>query len=53
MQRDIEFGRRTEVDSILGYLIILAEEQGEKVPLTEFIYRSIKGLEEDNLHANQ
>jgi 2-dehydropantoate 2-reductase len=53
MQRDIEFGRRTEVDAILGYLIFLAEEQGEKVPLTEFIYRSIKGLEEDNLHANQ
>lgn len=53
MQRDIEFGRRTEVDAILGYLIFLAEEQGTKVPLTEFIYRSIKGLEEDNLHAKQ
>lgn len=53
MQRDIEFGRRTEVDAIVGYLIFLAEEQGKKVPLTEFIYRSIKGLEEDNLHAKQ
>lgn len=53
MQRDVELGRRTEVDAILGYLIFLAEKQGKKVPLTEFIYRSIKGLEEDNLDEKQ
>lgn len=49
MQRDVEFGRKTEVDAILGYLILLAKQQGNKVPLTEFIYTSIKGLEEANM----
>ncbi|MGM0837388.1 MAG: 2-dehydropantoate 2-reductase [Bacillota bacterium] len=51
MQRDIEFGRRTEVEAILGYIIFSAKEQGIKVPLTEFIYTSIKGLEENHLYT--
>ncbi|MCA1321296.1 2-dehydropantoate 2-reductase [Bacillus tianshenii] len=51
MQRDIENGRRTEVEAILGYVIFSAKEQGKKVPLTEFIYTSIKGLEENYLYT--
>jgi 2-dehydropantoate 2-reductase len=45
MQRDLEHGRQTELDAILGYIILIAEQKGKKLPLTEFIYISIKGLE--------
>lgn len=47
MRRDIKEGRQTEVDAILGYLMNLAEKQGKSVPLTEFIYEAVKGLQND------
>ncbi|WP_226681140.1 2-dehydropantoate 2-reductase [Sutcliffiella horikoshii] len=47
MKRDINNGRETEVDAILGYLMNLAEKQGKSVPLTEFIYNAVKGLQND------
>ncbi|NLP50858.1 2-dehydropantoate 2-reductase [Bacillus sp. RO1] len=47
MKRDINAGRETEVDAILGYMINLAEKQGKSVPLTEFIYEAVKGLQND------
>ncbi|TYS70699.1 2-dehydropantoate 2-reductase [Sutcliffiella horikoshii] len=47
MKRDINAGRETEVDAILGYMINLAEKQGKLVPLTEFIYEAVKGLQND------
>ncbi|KPB04426.1 2-dehydropantoate 2-reductase [Bacillus sp. CHD6a] len=45
MKRDINAGRETEVDAILGYMINLAEKQGKSVPLTEFMYEAVKGLQ--------
>ncbi|WP_169865015.1 2-dehydropantoate 2-reductase [Sutcliffiella halmapala] len=48
MQRDLEQARETEVDAILGYIIFLAQQKGINVPLTEFLYKSIKGLESNN-----
>lgn len=45
MQRDIENGKETEIDAILGYIIFLGRQKGINMPLTEFIYTSIKGLE--------
>ncbi|WP_404432826.1 2-dehydropantoate 2-reductase [Sutcliffiella horikoshii] len=47
MRRDLIEGRQTEVDAILGYLMNLAEKQGKSVPLTEFIYKAVKGLQND------
>ncbi|WP_404462150.1 2-dehydropantoate 2-reductase [Sutcliffiella horikoshii] len=47
MRRDLNEGRETEVDAILGYLMNLAEKQGKSVPLTEFIYKAVKGLQND------
>ncbi|WP_223700328.1 2-dehydropantoate 2-reductase [Sutcliffiella deserti] len=51
MQRDIEYGRETEVEAILGYILFLAREQGEKTPLTEFIYTIVKGLEVKSIES--
>ncbi|WP_404449968.1 2-dehydropantoate 2-reductase [Sutcliffiella horikoshii] len=47
MKRDINEGRETEIDAILGYVMNLAEKQGISVPLTEFIYEAVKGLQSD------
>lgn len=46
MNRDIQEGRETEVDAILGYLKKLAISRGESVPITEFIYEAVKGLQD-------
>ncbi|MGD6775477.1 2-dehydropantoate 2-reductase [Sutcliffiella horikoshii] len=45
MKRDINEGRQTEVDAILGFVMNLAKKQGKSVPLTEFIYEAVKGLQ--------
>ncbi|CAG9619814.1 2-dehydropantoate 2-reductase [Sutcliffiella rhizosphaerae] len=48
MQRDIIEGRKTEVDAILGYILIKAAKEEKKTPITAFLYHSIKGLEKEN-----
>jgi 2-dehydropantoate 2-reductase len=45
MLADLNNGRQTEVEAILGYLLHSAKKQGLPVPLTTFLYNSIKGLE--------
>ncbi|MGM7701065.1 2-dehydropantoate 2-reductase [Pseudalkalibacillus sp. Hm43] len=45
MLRDIEQGRKTEIEAINGYLVRLAENSNLKIPNQEFVYRAIKGME--------
>ncbi|WP_214483235.1 2-dehydropantoate 2-reductase [Bacillus sp. SM2101] len=45
MLRDIESGRQTEIDAILGYIIAEADKVGKSVPVSTFLYDSIKGKE--------
>lgn len=45
MYKDIENGRKTEVDAILGYLLEEAEEIQYDAPLTALFYSMIKGKE--------
>ena len=46
--QDIDAGRRTEVDSLCGYLIKMAREKGIEVPYIEYTYHAIKAIEEKN-----
>lgn len=46
--QDIDNGRRTEVDSLCGYLMNLAAENHVEVPFIEYTYHAIKLLEEKN-----
>ncbi|MFS0823715.1 2-dehydropantoate 2-reductase [Bacillus sp. 1P02SD] len=45
MLRDIEEGRRTEIDAILGYVLAEAVKKNVEVAITQFLYYSIKGFE--------
>ncbi|MEH7386286.1 2-dehydropantoate 2-reductase [Bacillus sp. JJ1521] len=45
MLRDIEEGRKTEIEAILGYVLNEAIKKNEEVVITQFLYDSIKGLE--------
>lgn len=45
MLKDIINQRPTEIDAILGYIRNIAMEQQLNLPLTHFVYDSIKGLE--------
>lgn len=44
MFRDVQHQRRTEIDSILGYLIL--EANGNNIPHISFLYNAIKGIEQ-------
>lgn len=44
MLQDIENGRQTEVDSILGYLLNQAKERRIEAPLVNKLYRQVKEL---------
>ena len=46
--QDIDAKRRTEVDSLCGYLIKMARENGIEVPYIEYTYHAIKAIEEKN-----
>ncbi len=46
--QDIDAGRRTEVDSLCGYLLELASDNSIEVPYIEYTYHAIKSLEEKN-----
>ncbi|RFB19162.1 2-dehydropantoate 2-reductase [Bacillus sp. HNG] len=45
MLRDIEEGRKTEIDAILGYVLKEAIKMSKEVVITKFLYDSIKGFE--------
>ena len=45
MLKDIENGRKTEIDAILGYVLQVAEQTGKEQRLTQFLYTMIKGKE--------
>jgi 2-dehydropantoate 2-reductase len=45
MLRDIEEGRKTEIDAILGYVLAEAKKIEREVAITQFLYDSIKGME--------
>ncbi|WP_084781817.1 2-dehydropantoate 2-reductase [Bacillus niameyensis] len=47
MYKDINGGGKTEIDSILGYVLNLGEEQGRILPLAKILYTMIKGLEQE------
>jgi 2-dehydropantoate 2-reductase len=47
MYKDIEIGRQTEVDAILGYLLELARSKNKKAPLIHNYYHCIKGKEHE------
>ncbi|MBB6175898.1 2-dehydropantoate 2-reductase [Anoxybacillus tengchongensis] len=45
MLRDIEAGRRTELDAILGYVIERANERHVPAPISTLLYALVKGRE--------
>lgn len=45
MLKDIEEGRETEIDAILGYILKEAEMKKMSAPYTESLYCQIKGRE--------
>lgn len=47
MYKDIENGRQTENDAILGYLLELARSKNKKAPLIHNYYHCIKGKEHE------
>ncbi|MEB1809981.1 MAG: 2-dehydropantoate 2-reductase [Bacillaceae bacterium] len=47
MLRDIESGNQTEIEAILGYTLRKGKEQRLDMPITKFLFESIKGLEQE------
>ncbi|MEW9501403.1 ketopantoate reductase family protein [Jeotgalibacillus marinus] len=45
MNADLQQGRKTEVDSILGFAINVASQKGVRTPLLHFLNKAICGLE--------
>lgn len=45
MLKDVEEGRKTEIEGIVGYLIHHAKEEALDVPILEFLYHAIRGME--------
>ncbi len=45
MAQDIESGRETELEAMIGYVVRKAKELGVPVPVTESVYRLAKGVE--------
>ncbi|UCZ51837.1 2-dehydropantoate 2-reductase [Bacillus shivajii] len=45
MYQDIKHKRRTEIDAITGYILKMGRKEGIRMPLTEFLHYSIKGIE--------
>ncbi|MEI5906068.1 2-dehydropantoate 2-reductase [Bacillus spongiae] len=45
MLSDIENGRQTEIDAILGYTLSIAEKQNNRLSLVPLLYKGIKGEE--------
>jgi 2-dehydropantoate 2-reductase len=48
MLKDIESGRKTEIDAILGFLLEEAQKQEKPAPIIKNLYHLVKGKEHDN-----
>ena len=46
MLRDLQLGRKTEIDAILGYCIREAEKNGKLAPQCKLLFLMVRGLEE-------
>ncbi len=47
MLKDIQEGRKTEIDAILGYILRVAERKGAKVKAIQMAYVMVKGIEQE------
>ena len=47
MLKDVENGRRTEIEGILGFILDKAEKEGREIPITWSLYHVIKGKERE------
>lgn len=45
MRSDVLNGHPTEIEAIVGYVLTLAEAHKKKVPVLQFLYNGVKGLE--------
>ncbi|MEK3887073.1 2-dehydropantoate 2-reductase [Bacillus sp. FSL K6-3431] len=45
MLKDMTEGRKTEIDAILGYVIEIADSKGVDIPVVQFVYQAIVGME--------
>ncbi len=45
MLQDLERGKRTEADQVLGHVVRLADEHGVALPVVRLLYRIIRGIE--------
>lgn len=52
MLKDLELGRKTEVDAILGFLLEEAQKQEKPAPIMEMLYHLVKGKERMDVQAN-
>jgi 2-dehydropantoate 2-reductase len=48
MLKDIESGRKTEVDAILGFLLEEAQKQEKQAPFIKILYQLVKGKENNH-----
>lgn len=53
MLLDIENGRPFEVEVVIGSVVRLAREHGIELPLVEFTYTLLKGLQGSLVEARQ
>ncbi|MCT2344183.1 2-dehydropantoate 2-reductase [Niallia taxi] len=47
MLKDLEAGRKTEIDAILGYVLALATKKDKHAPLSAAFYEMLKGKEQE------
>lgn len=47
MLKDLESGRKTEIDAILGYVLALAAKKDKHAPLSAAFYEMLKGKEQE------
>lgn len=53
MLRDLELKKETEIEAISGYLLSEAAKLKVPLPITKFLYNSIKGLEKGSWDSNE
>lgn len=47
MLKDIQEGRKTEIDAILGYILKVAERKGAELKTVQMVYVMVKGIEQE------
>ena len=51
MLQDLDWGKRTEIDHITGYIIQQGKLHGLDLPLSDFVYYEVKNLESEGMEA--